>query len=53
MGPYLVKSMLGMLTLTKRIHFDRRRTSRIVFVSAVLADQRPRVDEAVAVAVEH
>ena len=31
----------------------RRRASRLLFVNAVLAVRRPRVDEAVAVAVEH
>ena len=38
--PYLVKSMLGVLTLTKRIHFDvGAKTSRILFVNAVHADR--------------
>ena len=51
-GPYLVKSPLGVLTLTKRIHFDVGVVSPGSYSSAVLADRRPRVDESAAVAVE-
>ena len=52
-GPYLVKSLLGGADADEAHPLRcRRHTSRTLFVSAVLVDRPPRVDESVAVVVE-
>ena len=52
-GPYSVKSMLALLTLTDRIRFEAGVTPPGLFFSAVRVDWGPQANQAGAVAMEH